>query len=191
LDGKHRTSAELEAALPHLRSAPIDHGVVDMIVRRPKVNERELVQQAELDPAVGLVGDTWNQRRSSRTADGSPHPEMQLTLMNSGVIELLAGGRDRWPLAGDQLFVDFDLSAEHLPPGTRLAIGDAVVEVSTQPHTGCNKFVERFGLAAMKFVNSPVGRALNLRGINAKVIQGGRIRVGDVIRRVVLMDRSR
>ena len=187
MDGKHRTTAELEAALPRLRSAPTDAGVVEMIVRRPKVNERELLNEAELDPAVGLVGDTWPQRRSSRTPDGSPHPEMQLTLMNSRVIDVLSGGRDRWPLAGDQLFVDLDLSSEQLPAGTRLAVGEAVIEVSTQPHTGCDKFVERFGLEAMKFVNSPLGRALNLRGINAKVVQAGRVRVKDAVRRSVLL----
>ena len=187
MDGKHRTSAELQAALPQIRSAPADEGVVEMIVRRPDVNARELLDEAELDPAVGLVGDTWNRRPSSRTPDRSPHPDMQLTLMNTRVIDLLTGDRDRWPAAGDQLFVDLDLSAENLPPGTRLAVGEAEIEVSTQPHTGCGKFVERFGLDAMTFVNSPVGRALNLRGINAKVVKAGRVRVADVIRKVALL----
>ena len=187
MDDRHRTRAELEAALPHIQSAPADAGVLEMIVRRPAVNERERLESADLDTTVGLVGDTWNRRPSSRTADRSPHPGMQLTLMNTRVAELVAGNRDRWPLAGDQLYVDLDLSAANLPPGTRLSVGDAVVEVSAQPHTGCDKFVARFGLEAMKFVNSPVGRELNLRGINAIVTRAGRIRVKDAVRKLALL----
>lgn len=179
----HRSTSELEAALSHIRASPADGGVLQLIVRRPRVDERELLDEAVLDPVVGLVGDTWTVRKSSRTADGSPHPEMQLTLMNTRVVELVAGGRARWPLAGDQLYVDLDLSAENLPPGTRLAVGGALIEVSRQPHTGCDKFIARFGLDAMKFVNSAVGRQLNLRGINARVIEGGRIRLGDLVRK--------
>ena len=179
-----RTRAELEAALPHLREAPAGVGTLDLIVRRPAINEREVLDEAWLDLQEGLRGDTWNRRGSSRTPDRSPHPGMQLTLMNTRVIELVAGSRDRWPLAGDQLYVDLDLSLANLPAGTRLAIGDAVVEVSPQPHTGCDKFVERFGLEAMKFVNSPLGRQLNLRGINAFVVSPGRVRRGDVVRKV-------
>ena len=155
-----------------------------MIVRRPAVNARELLKAASLDVAQGLVGDTWQDRASSRTPDGSPHPDMQLTLMGVRTISLLAGERERWPLAGDQLFVDLDLSAANLPAGTRLAVGTAVIEVTAQPHTGCGKFVERFGVDAMKFVNSPEGRALNLRGINAKVVEGGMVRVGDSVRKL-------
>ena len=178
-----RSVAELDAALPHIQSAPRDTGVLAMIVRRPAVEAREVLDEARLDPVVGLVGDTWPQRPSSRTPDRTPHPEMQLTLMSARVIEAIAGPEGAWPLAGDQLFVDLDLSAANLLPGTRLAIGEAIVEVSTQPHTGCEKFVRRFGLDAMKWVNSPAGRALNLRGINARVIEGGRVRVGDRVAR--------
>ena len=180
----NRTRDELEAGLPHIRSAPGDTGVLHMIVRRPAINDREVLQEAALDSAEGLVGDTWNRRKSSRTPDGSPHPEMQLTVMSTRAVELVAGDRERWPLAGDQLYVDLDLSLANLPPGTQLEIGEATIEVSTLPHTGCDKFVSRFGLEAMKFVNSPLGRSLNLRGINARVVRPGRIRAGDVVRRV-------
>ena len=119
-------------------------------------------------------------RGSSRTDDGSSHPDMQLNIMNARVVALVAQDKSRWPLAGDQLFIDLDLSDANLPPGTRLAIGSAVIEITAQPHTGCGKFVERFGLDAMEFVNSPVGKELHLRGVNAKVVRPGVIRVGDV-----------
>ncbi|MCX6048050.1 MAG: MOSC domain-containing protein, partial [Chloroflexi bacterium] len=115
----------------------------------------------------------------SRTTDGSSHPDMQLNIMNSRVIALVAQDKDRWALAGDQLFIDLDLSEDNLPPGTQLALGSAVIEVTNQPHTGCAKFVARFGLDAMKFVNSAEQKQLHLRGINAKVVQPGTIRVGD------------
>jgi hypothetical protein len=141
-----------------------------------------VVEEAVLDLTDGLVGDCWRTRGSSSTPDGSANPDAQLTLMNARSAALVAGERDRWPLAGDQLYVDLDLSGDALPPGSRLHIGDAVVEVTALPHTGCGKFVRRFGVDAMKFVNSPAGRELNLRGINARVVTSGTIRVGDEIR---------
>jgi len=157
---------------------------VRLIVRRPEVGAREVLSEGELSLADGLVGDTWKQRSSSRTSDGGAHPEMQLNLMNSRVVAVVAKAPERWPLAGDQLFVDLDLSQDNLPPGTRLQLGTAVIEVTAEPHTGCAKFVERFGLDAMKWVNSPTGRTLNLRGINAKVVEPGRVSRGDVVRKV-------
>ena len=181
---KHLTTAELEAGLEEIRRSPRDGGPLELIVRRPRAGEREVLAEGELHPSEGLVGDSWKERGSSRTADGSAHPEMQLNVMNARAIALLAQGRERWPLAGDQLYLDLDLSGENLPPGTRLALGEAVIEVTAQPHTGCKKFVARFGLEAMKFINSEVGRALNLRGINARVVRPGVIRVGDVARKI-------
>jgi hypothetical protein len=171
----------LEAGLDHLRCSPTDHGTVELIVRRPAVDEREVLEEGHLDLAVGLVGDTWNQRSSRRTDDGSPHPDMQLNVMNARCIELLARSAERWPLAGDQLYVELDLSVDNLPPGTRLALGTAVIEVTEQPHRGCAKFTQRFGLDAFRFVNSEVGRALRLRGLNAKVVLPGVVRRGDTI----------
>ena len=143
-----------------------------------------MLSRAALDTAEGLVGDTWNVRGSSRTSDGGPHPDMQLNVMSARAAALVAQDTARWPLAGDQLFVDLDLSAENLPPGTRLALGTAVIEVTAEPHTGCGKFVERFGVDAMKFVNSPVGRSLRLRGVNARVVVPGAIAVGDRVMKV-------
>jgi hypothetical protein len=185
VDVQHLAMDELEAGLDHIRQSPKDVGVLELIVRRPQREEREVLAEGRLDLAEGLVGDNWRARGSSSTADGSAHPDMQLNIMNARAIALVAQDRERWQLAGDQLYVDLDLSAANLPPGTRLAIGEAVVEVTDKPHTGCKKFVARFGLDAMKFVNSPVGRELHLRGINARVVQPGLIRAGDSVRRIV------
>ena len=181
---RHLTTEELHAGLDEIRRSPKDEGVLDLIVRRPGVGEREVVEEGQLDVAEGLVGDSWSRRASRRSKDGLAHPDMQLNIMNTRVIALVAQERERWHLAGDQLFMDLDLSAENLPPGTRLAVGSAVIEVTREPHTGCEKFVSRFGLDAMKFVNSPLGRQLNLRGINARVVQPGTIRVRDVAKKL-------
>jgi len=183
-EAKHLTMAELEAGLDTIRQSPKNEGVIALIVRRPQVDAREVLEKGELDLAEGLVGDTWKVRRSNRTPDGSPHPDMQLNIMNARVIALVAQEKDRWPLAGDQLFIDMDVSRENLPPGTRLALGSAVIEVTDQPHTGCKKFEARFGLDALKLVNSPVGRQLQLRGVNARVAQPGVIRVGDLVKKL-------
>jgi hypothetical protein len=178
---RHLPLDELHAALPHIRGAPATEGRLDLIVRRPDIGAREVIEEGQLDLVEGLVGDSWLRRASSRTADGTRHPDMQVNVMSSRVVALIAGPSERWPLAGDQLFVDLDLSGANLPPGTRLEIGTAMIEVTAQPHTGCGKFVERFGVDAMTFVNSPVGRELSLRGINARVVQPGRIRRGDAV----------
>ena len=175
---------ELEAGLSEVLASPKDDGEVKMIVRRPDVDRREVLDAGDLDVTEGLVGDNWRSRGSRQTNDGSAHPEMQLNLMNSRVVALVAQSEDRWALAGDQLFVDLDLGKENLPAGTRLAMGSAIVEVTAVPHLGCRKFVARFGLEATKFVNSRRGKKLCLRGINARVIEPGRVVTGDRIRKV-------
>lgn len=170
--------------LDEVRQSPRDVGTVELIVRRPGIDEREVLEAAELDLDVGLVGDNWRTKGSSSTPDGSSNPLAQVTLMNARAAALIAGERDRWPLAGDQFYVDLDLSGENLPPGTRLALGSAVLEVTDKPHTGCQKFSGRFGLDALRLLNSPDGRALNLRGINTKVVQAGTVERGAEVRKV-------
>ena len=180
----HLTMTELEAGLDHIRQAPKDGGSLELIVRRPAEGAREILDVAELDAAQGLTGDSWVVRGSSRTPDGLRHPDMQLNIMSARAVSLVAQARDRWRLAGDQLYVDLDLSEDNLPAWTKLALGTAIIEVTDQPHTGCAKFVERFGVDAMKFVNSPVGRSLRLRGLNARVVQSGTVRRGDAVRKL-------
>jgi hypothetical protein len=184
VDIKQLAMPELEAGLDLIRQSPADAGAVEMIVRRPRPGEREVLQQGRLDLIEGLVGDDWRIVGSAATPDGSANPDAQITLMNARAVALLAQSRERWPLAGDQLYVDLDLGGDNLPPGTRLAIGDAVVEVTAVPHTGCAQFRERFGSDALKFVNSKSGRALNLRGINTRVVRPGDVRVGDVVKKL-------
>ena len=180
-DEKHVPDEILEAGLTLVKESPQTATVLDLIVRRPGVELRESATEAQLDEVNGLVGDTWRQRGSSSTPDGRAHPELQLTIMNSRLIALVAGRKERWPLAGDQLFVDLDLSTANLPTGARLRIGAATVEITAHPHLGCAKFKARFGADAFALVNSPLGRELRLRGVNARIVTGGVIRVGDEV----------
>lgn len=178
------TTAELEAGLDDVRSSPTDNGTLDLIVRRPEVDEREVLEIGELSVEEGLVGDNWVRKPSGRTDDGGPHPGMQLNIINSRVLALICPDPDRRALAGDQLAIDMDLTEANLPAWTRLAIGSAVIEVTDQPHTGCRKFSQRFGGDSLRFINSDVGGELKLRGINARVVQPGTITTGDAVRKL-------
>jgi MOSC domain-containing protein YiiM len=175
----HRSLEELDAGLDDIRQSPADEGTVELIVLRPADGRREEVAEATLDPEGGVVGDNWRTRGSRHTADGSPEAGRQVTLMNARAAALIAGDPARRSLAGDQLYVDLDLGATNLPAGTRLQVGSAVLEVSALPHTGCAKFIQRFGRDAGRWVNLGAGRELSLRGINAVVVEGGAVRVGD------------
>lgn len=179
-EATHFSADQLEQGIDHILASPKDDGELQLIVRRPDVDERETPQQARLDIEQGLVGDNWLARGSRHMPDGVADPEMQLNIMNARVVDRVAGSQDRWPLAGDQLFVDMDLSGENLPPGTQMALGDAIVEITEPPHTGCKKFAARFGVDAVVFVNGGRGKTLNFRGICAKVVKSGDISVGDI-----------
>jgi len=177
---EHLSTERLMAGLDLIRAAPPDGGRLVLIVRRPSVDEREVLAEAVLSRETGLAGDNWLARGSSRTPDGSADPHKQITVMNARVAELVAGGTDRMALCGDQLYLDLDLSVDNLPAGSLLAVGQAVLRVSEAPHTGCAKFVERFGGEAMRFVNGRIGRQLRMRGINASVVVPGPVRLGDL-----------
>jgi hypothetical protein len=179
---EHLSAAALEAGLDHIRRSPREAGTLELIVRRPAVDAREVLDEAELDLQVGLVGDTWGVRRSTSTPDGSPNPDAQLTVINSRLIALVAGSPERWALAGDQLYVDLDLSWDNMPAGSLLEIGSALVEVTAKPHRGCAKFAARFGAEALRFVNTGEGAVLNLRGRNARVHMPGIVTRGDNVR---------
>ena len=184
MSSKVEEAQRFEAGIDTIRDAPASAGTVELIVRRPAVGAREVLDEAELDLEEGLVGDNWLARGTRSRPDKSADPKAQLTVMSTRVAALVAGPREQWSLAGDQLYVDFDLGRENLPAGTRLAVGSAVIEVTDEPHTGCAKFSARFGSAALRFINSPVGRELNMRGINARVVEPGRVRCGDAIRKL-------
>ena len=173
---RHRTMAELEPHLAHLAAAPKDVGTLDLVVCRPAKGQRRILEEGVLDLAVGLVGDSWSTRTHK-----PPHPEKQVTLMSSRMVALLSSDPAQQALAGDQLYVDLDLSVENLPAGTCLEVGSAVVEITAPAHTGCPIFVRHFGEEAMRFVNGRAGRALRLRGANARVVTPGTVRTGDTV----------
>jgi MOSC domain-containing protein YiiM len=183
---EHLSRERLIAGLDRIRNAPPDGGRVVLIVRRPVVDEREVLAEVTLSRETGLAGDNWLTRGSSSTPDGSANPDKQITVMNARVAELVAGGTDRMPLCGDQLYLDLDIGVGNLPAGSLLAVGEAVLRVSEAPHTGCAKFVERFGGEAMRFVNGRTGRQLRMRGMNMRVVVPGTVRLGDLAAKVPL-----
>lgn len=174
----HMDMTDLESSLDLIRRSPKKEGKLALIVRRPQAGEREVVEAGELTVAEGLVGDNW----STRTPDAPPSSDTQLTIMNARVAGAISQDDGRWKLFGDQLYIDFEISEENLPVGARLALGTAIIEVTSVEHTGCKKFAERFGVDAVKFVSTPEGKALRLRGMYAKVVQPGTIQVGDAVR---------
>ncbi len=177
----HLTREKLEAGLPTIKSSPADAGPVRAIVVRPATDQRQSLQSVEISPDGGVHGDCWAQGCWLSLPDGRPHPDVQVAIMNARAIALIAQEEARWPLAGDNLFVDLDLSDGNLKPGQRLALGSAILEVTAVPHNACGKFAQRFGKAAARFVNSPAGKQLHLRGIYAKVVQAGTVSVDDVL----------
>ena len=181
---KHLSREDLHAGLPHILASPKDNGVLEAIVIRPGKGQREDLESCELSFSGGAHGDHWAKGCWMSTDDGKPHPDVQICIMNARCIALLAQSRDRWPLAGDNLFIDMDLSPENLPPGQRIAIGSTLLEITEVPHNGCKFFAERYGKPAVVFVNGKVGRPHRLRGIYARVVQDGKVTVGDKVVKV-------
>lgn len=176
----HRTTAWLNEHVDHLSAAPNEVGTLDLVVRRPAHAAREVLDAGLLDVERGLVGDNWLDRATNHAIAEGRHLEAQLNVMSSRMVGLLADTDEQRALAGDQLYLDLDLSHDNLPTGARIAIGEtAVIEVTAKPHRGCAKFVRRFGRDAEAFVNSQTGKQLRLRGFNARVVSGGTVRPGD------------
>ena len=182
---EYKDLTTLEQGFDYVKQSPTERGTLELIVIRPEVNQRQELSEGMLDVDQGLIGDNWAARGSSETEDGSAHPEMQINIMNSRLAQLITQQQSDWKMAGDQLYVDLNLHQDNVPAGTRLSIGEAILEVTAVPHTGCKKFAERFGREALKFISTKEGRQWQLRGINAKVIQAGKISTGDVVRKVI------
>lgn len=180
----HASKQQLEATLTHIQAAPAAAGPVELIVCRPANNQRKVLTEAQLDPETGLQGDNWSQRGNPAAKDQSAYRDMQINIMGARAAAVIAQDKSRWPLAGDQFFIDLDLSEDNLPPGTRLAVGTAILEITAEPHLGCRKFSDHFGKDAVMFVNSDIGKALHLRGLNAKIVQGGVVVTGDMARKL-------
>ncbi|MGD8310568.1 MAG: hypothetical protein PVG98_14120 [Chromatiales bacterium] len=181
---RHLTLDELNAGLPEILASPKDHGTLRAIVVRPARGERRDLESCEISLAGGTHGDHWAKGCWKSTEDGSPHPDVQICIMNARCIQLIAQERDNWPPAGDNLFIDMDLTPDNTPPGTRLAIGTAVIEITDTPHNGCADFIRRCGRDACVFVNTGEGKRLRLRGIYARVVQDGRVAAGDRVRKL-------
>ena len=179
------STIDIETEVIDIKKSPRNEGIVELIVARPGVGQRQEIDNGELDLEQGLIGDNWIKRVSDRTKGRSAYLDRQLTLMNSKAIQAIAKEKNRWKLSGDQFFVGLDLSPENLPPGTQLSMGTAIIVVTSPPHLGCKKFAEKFGQEALKFVNSELGISLNLRGINARVIFPGSVSRGSIIKKVI------
>ncbi len=180
----HLTLEDLHAGLAQIRQSPADQGELRAIVIRPATNQRKTLLACELSPQGGAHGDSWANGCWKSLTDGSPHPDVQIAIMNARAIDLIARSQERWSLAGDNLFIDLDLSDDNLPAGQRLAVGSAVIEITNEPHNGCRKFRQRYGSDAVKFVNSRIGKSLHLRGVYAKVVTAGVVQVGDIVKKV-------
>ncbi|WP_248583127.1 hypothetical protein [Nocardioides sp. InS609-2] len=183
------STARLAEQMAHLRAAPSGIGTLDMVARRPANGKREVMPEGILDLELGMVGDNWLERATSRAIATGRHLDAQVNVTSSRMVGLLAADDDTRAMAGDQLYVDLDISHANLPVGSRLAIGDpedggAIIEVTAKPHNGCKKFVRYFGREAERFVNSAEGKELRLRGFNARVVSAGVVRRGDSVRKI-------
>lgn len=181
---RHKTMEELKAGLPEILKSPQDNGEVKAVVVRPGSCERNMVPSCDVSLEGGVLGDHWAKGCWKTTDDGEPHPDVQICIMNSRCIELIAGDQSNWAPAGDNLFVDMDLSPENLPPGQRVAVGSAIIEITDTPHKGCQKFIDRYGRDACVFVNLGDGDKYKLRGIYARTFEAGTISVGDTFRKL-------
>ncbi len=180
-----QTLDQLTAKLPGLlEAAPKVNGKLDMIIMRPEHGARVPLGTVEVTAKGGVAGDHWAKGCWSSLPDGSPNPDVQICMMMSGCIEAIAGEKANWPAAGDNFFLDMDLTPANMPPGTCFAIGSAEFVVTDEPHNGCQSFIDRYGRDACLFVNTGPGKELRLRGIYARVTRDGSVSVGDSVRKL-------
>ena len=181
----HLTAEDIEAHLDYVMDAPADRGRLEAIVVRPASDQRALREAVYLSPEGGLEGDRWAATAAqSVPGDGKDPRAQQVSLMNARLLRLIAADDERMALAGDNLIVDLDLSQANLPAGQKLAIGEVVIQISDQPHTGCGKFAQRFGPDAVRFINAAERKPLRLRGVYARVLEAGTIHTGDAIHKI-------
>lgn len=181
-----RTRDALMEKLPGLlAAAPKDEGRLDLIVMRPDAEARVLPERIEVTAGDGLPGDHWKHGAGNMREDGTADPDAQICIMMSGCIEAIAGPRENWAPAGDNFFLDMDLTPANMPPGTRFSIGTAEFVVTARPHNGCQKFIDRYGRDACLFVNTGAGKDLRLRGIYARVTKDGTVGLGDRVRKLI------
>lgn len=178
MEPRHLTLDELNAGIDRVLNSPKDGGTVEMLIVRPAEEARITPERAEVSAELGMHGDHWS------TGKYRDEIDIQIAIMNSRVLDLVSGGRERWSLAGDNIVADLDLSRANLTPGQKLEAGSAVLEITETPHNGCKKFASRFGAVALRFVNLGAGKDLRLRGIYARVMQPGTISVGDQIQKL-------
>jgi MOSC domain-containing protein YiiM len=180
----YQTAEQLQAGMASVLDAPKDEGVVRLVVRRPARGQREILAEGQLDTERGLVGDDWVDRPGMNRE--TPSPYAQVTVMNARAAELVSGEAqpEAWAQCGDQLYIDLDISEANLPAGTRIAVGEAVLELQAEPHTGCVQFRGWWGPEALRHISTEEGRALRMRGANTRVVQSGAVRPGDDARKI-------
>lgn len=176
MEAEYLTSEQIEAELSDVLASSQDRGKLEAIVIRPEQNQREHREAVYLSPEGGVEGDRWSTSEGDRRA--------QVSLMNARLLRLIARDEERMSLAGDNLIVDLDLSETNIRAGQKLMIGEALLEVTDLAHTGCDKFAERFGPDAVRYINATERKSLHLRGLYARVLKAGTVRVGDVVQKV-------
>lgn len=181
---RHLTRAELAAALPQVTAGPKDHGELKAIFVRPGPGQRLDVSSVAISSAGGLEGDHWAKGCWKSLPDGSPDPDVQVFIMNARFLDLIAQERSHWASCGNSFVADMDLGADNLPVGTRLKAGSAELEITAVPGTGCEAFIEWYGRDACVFVNTGEGKKNRLRGVYARVVKDGVVRIGDTLTKI-------
>lgn len=175
------TTAELAAALPYVCAAPKTATTIDSLCFRPARNQREFPAELQLSRAEGIRGERWLTEPWLRLPDGSPDPNIQVSILPLRVLNLVWTDRENTPHPGDTIIADLDTSLTNLPPGSLLQAGTAILRVSDEFNEGCVKWKVRYGQAAKDWITAPGHPQLRLRGVLCAVEQDGFIRAGDAL----------